>query len=228
MSAVREAIVLPVIFLTVTLLGGLRIGVDEVRLTPPPLMALTLGMVLLGSLARGVVFVPGLFLNPRRRPLENTSGAIVLLTLFAAGAQTFNLLTPERGLLHFLFSAFFLMQLLTTLAGTNGRTPMLRSLLVLLGSAFVLRFVILESLYAPGTGTLKRVLTVLLEGATLGTLEYESLAPATGYVAFATLTLYLLGLVLLRAGSSSSRHLQSDRPADRMLDDRREVAGFIG
>jgi hypothetical protein len=79
---------------------------------------------------------------------------------------------------------------------------MLRSLLVLLGSAFVLRFVILESLYAPGSGALKRVLTVLLEGATLGTMDYAAAAPATGYIAFATLTLYLVGLFLLGAGTS--------------------------
>ena len=199
MTAAREAIVLPAIFLTVTLLGGLRIGAEHVRLLPPPLIALTLGMVLLASLARGGVFVPHLLLNAGRPPLENLSGAIVLFSTFAAGAQIFNLVTPETGLLHFLFSAFFMIQLLTTLAGTSGRTAMLRSLLVLLGSAFLLRFVILESLYAPGTGTLKRVLMILLEGVTLGSIEYEATSAATGYVAFATLTLYLIGLFMLGA-----------------------------
>ena len=110
-----------------------------------------------------------------------------------------HLLTPDRGLLHLLFGAFFFIQLLTTLAGTSGRTALLRSLTVLFGAAFVLRYIVLESLYAPTGGTLATVLTVLLEGVSLGRLQYEPAAPATGYLAFLALALYLVGLFLLRA-----------------------------
>ena len=98
----------------------------------------------------------------------------------------FNLLTPERGLLHVLFGTFFFVQLLSTIAGTSGRA-LLRSLTVLFGSAFVLRYIVLESLYAPTGGTLARVLTVLLEGVSLGAMQYEPAAPATGYLAFLAL-----------------------------------------
>ncbi len=45
----------------------------------------------------------------------------MLLTLFAASAQTFNLLTPDSGLLHVLVSVFFLVQLLTTLTAVRER-----------------------------------------------------------------------------------------------------------
>jgi len=90
-------------------------------------------------------------------------------------------------------------ELLTTLAGTSGRTALLRSLTVLFGAAFVLRYIVLESLYAPTGGTLAKVLTVLLEGVSLGALQYEPAAPATGYLAFLALALYLVGLFLLRA-----------------------------
>jgi hypothetical protein len=38
---------------------------------------------------------------------------------------------------------------------------------------------------------------VLLEGVTLGGLTYQSPAPVTGYVAFFTILLFLVGLILL-------------------------------
>jgi hypothetical protein len=203
MSAVREAIVLPLVFLSVALFGGLRIGAD-VRLVPPALSALVLAMLLLGSLARARVLVPNVLMNAGRSPLENVSGAIVLITLFSASAQIFNLLTPERGLLHALFTIFFLVQLLTTLTAVRERTAMLRSLLVLLGSAFVLRFIVLESLYAPGGGLLNRMMTAALEGVTLGSFDYDPNAAATGYIGFATLVLYFTGLILLAPRPASA------------------------
>jgi hypothetical protein len=196
MSALREAFALPCLFLTVALFGGLRLGA-EVRLVPPPLIALVLAVLLLGSLVRSRVFAPERLLGQHRSGLENACGAAVLLTLFAASAQVFTLLTPEAGLLHVLVSIFFLVQLLTTLAGVPNRKAMLQSLAVLFCAAFVLRFVALESLYSPGRGVIKRVTTALMEGITLGALDYVPSGAATGYVAFLALTLYLMGLVLL-------------------------------
>jgi hypothetical protein len=196
MNAFREAVWLPAIFLTVALLGGLRIGA-AVRLIPPSLASLILGMLLVGALVRGRVLVPDALMHPRRSPLENTSGIVVLISLFAASAQIFNLLTPERGLLHALFTIFFVVQLLTTLAAVSGRVALLRGLLVLLGAAFVLRFVVLESLYSPGGGMLARVFTAALEGVTLGSFDYDANAAATGYIGFFTVTLFFIGLILL-------------------------------
>ena len=198
MSIVREAVVLPLLFLTVTLLGGLRLG-SPVRFVPPPLIAIVVGLLTLAALIQAAVLEPRDFIGAHRKPPERTSGVVVLLALGAASVQVFTLLTPDRGLLHLLFGAFFLIQLLTTLAGTSGRTALLRSLTVLFGAAFVLRYIVLESLYAPTGGTLARVLTVLIEGVSLGALQYEPAAPATGYLAFLALGLYLVGLFLLRA-----------------------------
>jgi hypothetical protein len=204
MTPLREALILPCLFLTVVLLGGLRIG-TSVRLLPPPLVSVVLAMLLLGSLVRAHVVRPDRLMNQARRPLENLSGLLVLLTLFAASAQVLNMVTPDSGLLHLLVSVFFFVQLLTTLAAARDRIAMLRSLAVLLGCVFVLRFIALESLYSPGRGLLKRVMTTLLEGVTLGSLEYEPTGTATGYVAFAALTLYLIGLVLC---SDTTQHDQ--------------------
>ncbi|MEO7274651.1 MAG: hypothetical protein ABIX28_20520 [Vicinamibacterales bacterium] len=198
MTVLRETVVLPLMFLTVALLGGLRLGAP-VRFIPPPLIAVVVGLLTMAALVRAAVLEPRDVVGAHRRPLENLSGTVLLLALGAASVQVFTLLTPDRGLLHLLFGAFFLIQLLTTLAGTNGRTALLRSLTVLFGAAFILRYIVFESLYAPTGGTLTRVLTVLLEGVSLGALQYEPAAPATGYLAFLALVLYLVGLFLLRS-----------------------------
>jgi hypothetical protein len=198
MTAIREALLLPGLLLTVALLGGLRVG-GAVQLVPPPLVALVLGLLLIAALVRAGVLVPGQFVGSERGSLENLSGIVVLLALGAASAQIFNLLIPDRGLFHVLFATFFFVQLLSSLAGIDERRALLRSLLVLLGSAFLLRFLVLEALYARNGGMLTRILTVLMEGVSLGALQYEPAGSATGYTAFAALALYMTALFLLRA-----------------------------
>jgi hypothetical protein len=202
MTPLRESLVLPCLFLTTGLLGGLRIGSD-VRLQPPPLVALVLAMLLLTALVRSGACNPDRLMNQQRTPLENLSGLVVLLTLFAASAQIFNLVIPDTGLLHLLVSVFFFVQLLTTLTAVRDRLSMLRSLVVLFGCAFVLRFVALESLYSPGRGLMKRVMTAIMEGITLGALDYAPVGTATGYTAFLALALYVIGLVLVGSREAS-------------------------
>lgn len=204
MTALREAIVLPGIFLTVALLGGLRLD-STVRLVPPTVVALMLAMALLGALARARALAPERLMNSGRPALENVSGLIVLGSLFAASAQMFNLLTPERGLLFVIFSVYFFVQILTALAGVTGRASILRSLAVLFAAAYVLRFVVLESLYAPDSGMLKRLMTTLLQGVSLGSIEYQPNAEGTGYAGLLALVLYMLGLIMLPARGAHSR-----------------------
>jgi hypothetical protein len=199
MTATREAIVLPAAFLTVALLGGLRLA-PTVRLVPPPVVSLVLAVMLIVCLVRAGAFAPLAVVSSQRSLLENSSGMIVLLTLFAASAQIFTLVTPEAGLLHAVFGICFFIQLTTTLAGVKGRRNMLRSLAVLLGSAFVVRFVLLEGLYAPDGTFGKRVFTAIIQGASLGTVQYEPIGAGTGYVAFCTLALFFVGLLLLPRG----------------------------
>jgi hypothetical protein len=215
-TQVREAIVLPSLFLTVALLGGLRVS-DAVRLLPPSLTALVLAVLLLGTLTRGGVLVPQALMNPSRPVLENISGAVVLITLFGASTQAINLLLPEHGLLHAAFAIFLFCQIMTMHATGVGRSGLLRSVLVLLGSLFVLRYIVVEALYAPDGGMLKRVLTTLMSGATLGGIVYEPHAAITGYAAFFTLMLFVTGLALLPTAPPTtalvSRHRDSGLPA---------------
>jgi len=203
MTVTREAFVLPGLFLTVTLLGGFRVD-DRITLVPPPLAALLLALVMLSTLVRGRVFAPALLMSESRTNAENLSGLVVLLTLFAASAQALHLVTPDRGLLHGIFVVFLFVQLLTASAAGTDRAGLLRTLVVTLGAAFILRFIVLEALYASDGGVLKRVLTALLAGVSLGGIEYAPHATITGYVAFATLALYIVGLYLLPAGGIAS------------------------
>lgn len=196
MTAAREAIVLPLMFLTVALLGGLRIGPTLV-LIHPSLMALVLAVMLISALVRAGVFAPELILSNERTALENLSGLTVLTSVFAASAQVFTLVSPERGMLYAIFGICFFVQLSTSIAGVTGRRNMLRSLAVLFGAAFIVRFIILEALYAPDGGLAKKLVTTLVQGASLGAIQYDPVGAATGYVAFFTLALYMTGLLLL-------------------------------
>jgi hypothetical protein len=198
MTATREAIALPLVFLTVTLFGGLRIA-DGVALLPPPLFALVLSVLLLGLLVRCGALAPNRLMHASRSMLANLNGLIVLFAAFLASAQAFNVATPESGAPRVLFNLVYLVLLANTIAASPDRVRVLRSLLVIFGSAFIVKFVVLAALSHPAAGPLTRVLQVLFEGITLGSVTQEVFHPATGYVAFGTLVLYLFGLVLLPA-----------------------------
>ena len=75
MSAAVEAVVLPMLFLTVTLVGGLRID-DRVTFVPPPVFALVLGVMLFGVLA------PDRLMSASRPALANLNGLVVMLSTF--------------------------------------------------------------------------------------------------------------------------------------------------
>lgn len=210
----REAFTLPLIFLTVALAGGFRASAQGFAFVPPSLVALILAVLLLALLVRTGVLAPYRLLSERRRPLENLSGAILLSSLFAASAQVFGSLTPEAGVLYLIFNIFYGVLLWTTVVARPVAERALRSLLVVFGSALVLRYVVVASLCSPDPSLAKRVVLVLLEGVTLGSLECEAYTAATGYVAFLTIALFMTGLILLpRAPSGSSLvHSPSSSP----------------
>ena len=200
---IREAFVLPLSFLTVTLLGGLRVA-DRVVLLPPPLFSLVLAFLLLGLLVRSGALAPERLMNGTRSPLQNAGGAVILLTAFVGAAQAFNAAIPESGLPRLLFSVFLFVLLVNTSAAAPDRVRVLRSMVVIFGSAFILKFIILDALSDPAGGWLKRTLLAMLEGLTLGTLSQEPYRPVTGYVAFAALALFIGSLALLPARQTTA------------------------
>jgi len=222
MSRSLEIFYLPLLFLSVVLFGGMRVGA-QVVLVPPPLFSLVLAFLLVSVLVRTGALAPERLMNSARTTLANISGAIVLLTVFAAASQAFNIATPEFGLPRLLFSVFLLVLLLNTLAAAPDRVRVLRSLLVIFGSAFVLKFIVLAALADPQGGWLKRVLLAMIEGLTLGTLTQSAYAPITGYIAFIVLTIFLIGLTLLPARLPGSASMSG--VSDAALSRRDDVKG---
>ena len=197
--ALVSYVLLPFIFLTVALLGGLRVSSDDRALVffPPPLITLVLAVLLMLLLVRGGLVELRSLVASDQPPFENASNIWLLLTLFFASAQAFNSVLPERGLLHWLFSFFFLWTLWNNQFSSFDARRLLRSLVVLFGTAFILKHMLLASLYAPDGGWLKRIAGTLVQGVSLGTLDAPSFAPATGYISFFALALYVIGLMLM-------------------------------
>jgi len=196
MTPLREAVALPVVFLTVLLLGGLRVA-DTITLTPPSPYMLILGLLLVRLVVQSGALAPERLLSSSRSSLANLNGAVVVATLWVAGAQTLAVLAPESGLPRLAVSVFFLLLLLNTAAASPDRTRLLRSFAVTFGAAYVLKFVVLHELSAPGGSRLGGALRALVDGVTLGALIQEVPSRITAYTALSAVTLFLLGIFLL-------------------------------
>jgi len=211
--SVVNYLLLPTIFLTVALLGGLRVGEGSRAFIfmPPPLITLVLSVLLVLLFLRGGLVELRSLISVHNTPLTNIAHVWLLITLFFACAQAFNSVLPEQGLLHWLFSFFFLWTLWNNQFSSFDGRRLLRSLAVLFGTAFVLKYMLLASLYSQDGGWLKRVAGALFSGVTLGTLDSPMFAPATGYISFFTVGLYIAGLVLMsfvREEHPQEEHLQ--------------------
>lgn len=197
-GAMREAVVLPAAFLTVLLLGSVRMAQSTV-LAPPSVFALVLGLLLVRVVVQSGALAPERLMAASRSAMANLNGAIVLFALWLAAAQVVAVLIPESGLPRIVFAVFLLILLINTAAAAPDRIRLLRSLAVTFGALFLLKFVVLRELSATGTSGLKRVLQALLEGITLGALLQPPSHPATSYLALLSLVLFLVAVFLLPA-----------------------------
>ena len=213
MSSVRESVVLPLLLLTVTLLGGFDPS-PAGTWRPPSLFSLVAGVMLVAALVRAQALSPDRLLHTSRSTLANGNGLVVLLALFAASAQVANMLLPRSGLPLLFVGVVLFLLLVNTLVISPPRAPLLRSLAVVIGSTFLLKFVVLAALADPGGSRTKRVLIALFDAATLGTITQAPVASATGYVAFFTALLYLIAVALLPAGTSDVRLQHASRADD--------------
>jgi hypothetical protein len=218
-------LLLPTIFLTVALLGGVRVDFETRALlfVAPPLVSLVLAALLMSSFARGRLINFGAWLSGANHALENAAHALMLAALFFASAQAFNSVLPEAGLFRWLFSFFFLWTLWQNQFSRTDARQLLRGLAALFATAFVLKHMLLASLYSPDGGWLKRAASALVEGATQGTFgEQKPFAPATGYVSFFALALYVAGLALLPAAPEDEDN--DARRADDVIEDYRQLS----
>jgi hypothetical protein len=196
MTPRREAIGLPILFLSVLLAGGMRIG-GATMLVPPSPYELVLGLLLVRVAIQSGALAPERLLSSARSTLANVNGGVLLTTLWLAAAQTLAVLIPQSGVPRLAFSVFFLILLLNTAAASPDRQKLLRSLAVTFGAAFLLKFVVLDALSAQGDGAIRRALLALVDGVTAGVLIQAPQHPITPYVALAVVGAFLIGLLLL-------------------------------
>ncbi|MET0551979.1 MAG: hypothetical protein ABW221_03005 [Vicinamibacteria bacterium] len=202
-------VVLPATLLLVALLGGLRLrGADGAFVfLPPPLVTLCLAGLAMALFLRAGLVRAGAWVSAELPLPVSVCNALTLLALFAATAQAINSVLPEQGLLHWVFVLCFFWTLWQDQFTPWAVARLLRSLAVLFGTAFVLKHVVLGALYGgPSPGLSRRILNVVLEGVTLGALDAPAFAPATGYVSFATVALYVGALALLRPDPEAGEH----------------------
>ena len=207
-DAVREAMTLPWLFLAATALASVEItGARGLAFSPPSLMALILGLLLVGLFVQsGVAHLPSL-VSSHRGGLENATGIVVLVLLLLVSAQVLKMLTPSRGLFSFVVATYFLFLLLTTFAARPDPERVLRCLAMTFGGALVLKFVVLSGMASPRAGFVKKVTAAAVEGLTLGAIGADYHAPAAGYLAFAALVLLFVGLWLLPKRDASGTPL---------------------
>lgn len=197
--ALVRFVLLPLLLLTVALLGGLRVNYDDRAFIfiAPPLITLILSVLLMLLFVRGRLIELRGWVRSDYPVMVNVSHTLTLLSLFFASAQSFNSVLPEGGLLFWLFSFFFLWTLWNNQFSNFDARHTLRSLTVLFGTAFALKHLLLASLYAPEGSWLRRLTGAVLEGISLGAIAPQRFAPATGYISFFTLALYVTSLLLL-------------------------------
>ena len=192
-------LVLPFIFLTVSLLGGLRIdSLDGAFIfVRPALVCLIFGAALLVLFARASLIRLDGWFSETFPPLKNAANAAVLATLFAAATQVFNSLVPERGLPFWVVVFCFIWTLWTNLFADFDPRKLLRSLGGLFGLAFVAKYLILANLTAPAGRTWFEALTENPgQEAITRLLDLPRYDGSTGYIQFFAVGLFLLGLYL--------------------------------
>ena len=207
-TAVYRYVVLPLIFLTVALLGGLRIAEADGAFIflRPALLHLIFAVVLLVLFVRaGLIRIDGWFAE--EFPLaKNAANAAVMVALFAATTQLFNSLTPEQGLPFWVVAFCFFWTLWNNLFAEFDTKRLLRSLGGLFGIAFVAKYMLLANLTAPtGESWLRRIIENPAQEAFTWLLDLPRFAAATGYIQFFAVLLFLLGLYLMPATTRSDR-----------------------
>lgn len=207
-SAVRHYILLPLIFLTVALLGGLRIEAENSAFLflKPALVCLMFASVLLVLFFRAhLIRIDGWF-SENFSTLKNVANTGVLLALFAASTQIFNSLLPERGLPFWTIAFCFFWTLWNNLFTEFDPKKLVKSLGGMFALAFAVKYLILSNLTAPPSGSLwQRITESPTQEAFTWLLDLPRFAAATGYIQFFTLVFYLIGLFLLKPETENSK-----------------------
>ena len=212
-QTILRYVALPLIFLTVTLLGGLRLSVEDNAFIflKPALVCLIFATILLILFFRGRLIQIENWFSEDFPMLKNISNGLIILTLFTASTQIFNSLLPEKGLAFWIIGFFFFWTLWNNLFVEFQAKKLLQSLGSLFGLAFVVKYLVLASLTASSEQTwTQKILESLMKEASFGLLDLPKFSAGTGYIQFLTLVLYVVGLILLPSSSSPSKESKSE------------------
>jgi hypothetical protein len=192
-------LILPFVFLTVTLLGGLRIdSLDGAFIfNRPALVCLIFAAILLVLFARSDVLKLDGWFAESFPPLKNVANGFVIATMFAAATQIFNSLLPEQGLPFWIVAFCFFWTLWNNLFAEFDPPKLFRSLGGLFGLAFVAKYLVLANLTAPAGRSWFEALTQNPgQEAITRLLDLPRYSGSTGYIQFFAVGLFLLGLYL--------------------------------
>lgn len=216
-SAVRNYLLLPLIFLTVTLFGGLRIAeiANAFLFVRPALVCLIFAAILVVLFFRARLIEIGGWFSESFTTLKNAANFAVLLTLFTASVQVFNAVLPEQGMPFWIIGFCFFWTLWNNLFAEFDVRRLLQSLGGLFGLAFIVKYLILANLAAPTAESWwQGILQNPTQTAFTWMLDLPKFSAATGYIQFFTLIFYLIGLFLLSPSSiqkSDSSVVSSDK-----------------
>ncbi len=196
----RLYLLVPFLFLTVALLGGLRIGSErsDFIFVRPALFCLIAAAILLVLFFRaGLLRLDGWF-SESFSALKNVANAGVILSLFAATVQNFNSLIPELGLPFWVVAFCFFWTLWNNLFAEFDTRRLIRSLGALFGLAFVVKYLILLNLTAPvAESWWQGIIQNPAKESVTWLFSLPRYGAATGYIQFFSVVFYLLGLFLL-------------------------------
>ena len=199
-SAIRNYLLLPFVFLTIALLGGLRVGGKEndFLFFKPHLICLVFAAILLALFFRAGLIKINNWFSEEFSVIKNAASAAILLALFAASAQVFNALLPESGLPFWIVAFCFFWTLWNNLFAEFDAKKLVKSLGGLFGLAFVVKYLLLANIAAPANESWWRgIVQNPAREAFTYLLDLPGFSAATGYIQFFTLLFYLIGLFLL-------------------------------
>ena len=197
-----QYIFLPLIFLTVALLGGLRFGAADGAFIflKPPLVCLIFATLLIVLFFRAQLIKLDGWFSESFSTLKNIANGAILLTLFAASAQIFNALLPESGFPFWVIAFCFFWTLWNNLFAEFDTKRLLQSLFGLFGLAFVVKYLVLANLTAPESQSWWQTISSgnLTKEAFTYLLDLPKFSPTTGYIQFFAVAFYLIGLFLVK------------------------------
>jgi len=192
-------VLLPFVFLTVAMLGGVRIsGLDGAFVfVRPALVCLIFAAILLVLFARSRVLELDGWFSESYPMTKNVANAFVIATLFCAATQVFNSLIPEQGLAFWIVAFCFFWTLWNNLFTDFDTQKLFRSLGALFALAFLSKYLLLANLTAPAGRTwFEALMENPGQEAVTRLLDLPRFSGATGYIQFFAVALFLLGLYL--------------------------------